>query len=273
MTSKDNPFTQLLLIRETGSYSSRNASKGAMLPEFYRLITSLEKNYSREKAKELIFVSNILNKSTFENRRAIWNRLNHRYFKINSEWAAACFAKAATFGIGSNDFISLAYLYYALRDHVTYDFVISTVWAKWNSGITNIDPGDFIEFINNREETALELKPWKETTRNKMASITLSALRDFGLLNGTIIKRIQRLAIADETVYHLLAILWAEGKRGRALLEADDWKLFLWNDVDTTNALVRLSQAGWIKFERGGQTVILEMIRTPDLAWETANGD
>jgi len=244
-----------------------------MLPEFYRLLTSLGKNYSRDKAKELIFVTNILNKNTYENRRVIWNRLYHRYFKINSDWVADCFANAATFGIGSNDFISLAYLYYALRDHVTYDFVISTVWAKWNSGITNIEPRAFIEFVNDRELNAPELKSWKETTRNKMASITLSGLRDFGILNGTAIKRIQRPAIADETAYHLLAILWAEGKRGRALLEADDWKLFLWKDRDISNALLRLSQQGWIKFESGGQTVILDLIRMPNISWEAANGD
>ena len=269
---KDDPFSSLAFIRETGNYSSRNASKGAMLPEFYRLITGLGKDHSKAIAKELIFASNILNKNTYENRRAIWNRLNHRYFKINSEWIVNRFVKASAYGIGSNDFISLSYLYYALRDRVTYDFVDSTVWSKWNSGITTIDPGDFINFLNNAQEKAPELNSWRETTRNKMASITLSALRDFGLLSGTAIKHIQRPTISSETVFHLLAILWAEGKRGRALLEAEDWKLFLWNDTDTTNALIRLSQLSWIKFERGGQTVILEMIRTPEIAWEDAHG-
>jgi Putative inner membrane protein (DUF1819) len=270
--SKDDPFFPLSSIRETGDYSSRNASKGAMLPEFYCLITGLRKNYSKVFAKELIFVSNILNKNTYENRRAIWNRLNHRYFKINSDWILSRFEKTAAFGIDSNDFISLSYLYYALRDRITHDFVNLTVWVKWNSGLTNIDPGDFIGFLNSIQEKAPELKSLRETTRNKMASITLSALRDFGLLGGTAIKHIKRPTISSETVYHLLAILWAEGKRGRALLEAEDWKLFLWNDTDTTNALVRLSQLGWIKFERGGQTVILEMIRMPEMAWENAHG-
>lgn len=271
--SKEDSFKLLSAIRETGNYSSRNASKGAMLPEFFRLITGLGNDYSKVKAKELVFVSNILNKNTYENRRAVWNRLNHRYFKVSSDWVITRFVKLSSNGIDSNDFISLSYLYFALRDRVTYDFVISTVWAKWNLGCTSIDPGDFTNFLNKAQEEAIELKSWRETTRNKMASITLSALRDFGLLGGTSIKHIQRPTISSEAVYHLLAILWAEGKRGRSILEAEDWKLFFWNDADTTNALIRLSQLGWIKFERGGQTVILEMVRIPEIEWENTHGN
>ena len=270
--TKEDLFIPLSSIREKGNYSSRNASKGAMLPEFFRLINGMGQNYSKTVAKDLILVSDILNKKTYENRRVIWNRLNHRYFKINSDWVIACLRTAAASGITSSDFISLSYLYYALRDRVTYDFVVKTVWGKWSSGTTNISPSDFVNFLNDAQDDSPELKSWRETTRNKMASIFLSALRDFGLLQGKSIKHIQRPTIAPEAVYHLLAILWAEGKHGRALLEAEDWKLFLWSDTDTTNALVRLSQLGWIKFERGGQTVILDMIRMPEIGWEESHG-
>jgi len=254
----------LTSIRETGCYSSRNASKGAMLQELHRLLVALKGEYTKEKSRELVFKDDILNKNTFENRRAIWNRLNHRYFNVYPKWIASSLAKVALSGVNSAEFISLSYLYYALRDRISYDFIGSTIWKKWNAGITSIGTTDFMEFLVEAQRSSPDVKKWREITQKRLGSGILAALRDFGLLRGTVIKHIQRPTIAPETSYHLLAILWAEGKRGREIIEASDWKLFLWNETETSDALIRLAQLGWIKFERGGKTVILDMLRTPE---------
>ena len=265
-----------------------------MLPELHRLLSELAKGkppeapgsprylggtwgvlggYSREKAKQWVVLDNLLNKNTFDNRSAIWDRLSYRYFNRQGEWVSHCLIKAAACGIRSTEFLSLAYLYYALRDRITFDFVTTIIWDQWQAGLTPVSTGRFAEFLQRSQETAPELKTWRETTRSRLGQNTLSALRDFGLFAGTAIKHIQRPTVSSETAYHLLAILWAEGKRGRAMLEAEDWKLFLWNDTDTANALLRLAQLGWIKFERGGQTVILEMVRTPGVVLEGVQGE
>lgn len=253
-------------IREVGPYSSRNASKGAMLQDLYQISVSLQGRTTKEELKRFIFIENGLNKATYENRRAIWNRLNHRYFSISSEWVGKALVNAARTGIQSPDFLSLAYLYYALRDRLTYDFVIGPVWEKWCTGGTDIAPGDFQFYLANLSETAPEVSKWSEKTRGKLASNALTALRDFGILKGKKLKYIQRSPVTDETVYHLLSILWAEGKRGLGILESSDWHLFLWNGTDIANSLNKLAQKGWIRFERGGQTIILEMIRLPGVA-------
>ena len=175
-------------------------------------------------------------------------------------------AAASKAGSESSEFLSLAYLYFTLRDKTTYDFIIGPIWRNWQANITSIGPEDFHTYLNDLDRTRLPRSRIGElSTRNKMASITLTALRDFGLLKGKATKHIQRPPVADETVYHLLAILWAEGKRGSAILDSPDWHIFLWTEADVASALSRLAQKHWIRFERGGQTVILEMIRMPEL--------
>lgn len=265
----NDPFAPLTGIRHASHYSSRNASKGAMLPELHRLLSELGDGYSREKARYLVMTQNVLNKKTFENRETVWKRLSFRYFNSFHGWIPNCLIQAASFGAGSVDFLSLAYLYYALRDRITFDFVTSVIWDKWQAGLTHVSTADFLEFLLAVQGTAPELQKWRESTRGKMASITLSALRDFGLLRGTAVKQIQRPAISSEAVYHLLAVLWAEGKRGQAVYEAADWRLFLWREADINNALVRLAQLGWITFERSGSTVLLDLVRVP----EAGDGD
>jgi len=266
--SQRDIFIQLAQVREHGIFSARNASKGAMLSELSRILVILRGGYQRENIRELVFLENVFNKRTYENKSAVWKRLNHRYFRTGSDWIISCLVQSEANGINSTNFLSLAYLYYVLSDQTAFNFVTSYIWLKWKSGVSNINVGDFYAFINENKENAPELGKWRETTRNRLARNTLSALRDFGLLTGTTIKHIQRPTISSEAVYHLLVILWAEGRRGRALLEAEDWKLFLWNDADTANALLGLAQRGWIKFERSGQTVIVDLVRLPVEAGE-----
>jgi hypothetical protein len=261
----NDPFASLVTIRDSKSYSSRNASKGAMLPELNRLLLELVNGSSRENARNLVVVENVLNKKTFDNRETVWKRLSYRYFIPGNNWIIKALVKANAGGLSSMDFLSLAYLYYAIRDRITFDFVTSVIWNKWQTGSTNVSAGDFLHFLESVEENASELKGWRKSTREKMASITLTALRDFGLLRGTAIKQIQRPTISSEAAYHLLAILWSEGKRGRAIFEATDWRLFLWRESDISDAFIRLAQLGWITFERSGSTVILDIVRLPEV--------
>jgi hypothetical protein len=94
----------------------------------------------------------------------------------------------------------------------------------------------------------------------------LAALRDFGVLNGIYSKQIQRPIVSAETVFHLLCVLLTEGHHGREVIEAPDWRLFLWTEDDVGKALADLAQRRWIRFERGGRTVILELVRVAEVS-------
>lgn len=253
----------LARIRETGQYAARNASKGAMLPELYKLTTTFRGRMQREALKHFVFNDNGLNKNTYENRRAIWSRLSYRYFSLWPEWIGEALAQAASQGIQSAEFLSLAYVYYVLRDCLTCDFIAGPLWQKWQAGSTHVSVADFAVYLSACAETSPEARRWSEETRRRLARNTLAALRDFGLLKGTQTKALQRPAVGLEAAYHLLAVLWAEGQRGRSLLQAPDWRIFLWEESDTAHALHRMAQQGWVRFERGGQTVILDLVRQP----------
>lgn len=75
-----------------------------------------------------------------------------------------------------------------------------------------------------------------------------SALRDFGVLTGVQRKLLRRPAVAPEVALHLCRVFDSEGLRGRALLEARDWRLFLCDLYDTSLVLAQLAQRGEIRF-------------------------
>ncbi|MBI4605445.1 MAG: DUF1819 family protein [Planctomycetes bacterium] len=263
LLAKEMALERLGAIRDT-VFSSRNTAKGAVVKELYTVFSGIRSGLPIAGARRAIVEGRVLRKTSIATRKSIGDLLHHRYFAVSPEWVAGSLAVASERGSHSPELLSLAYLYFALRDRLTLDFVTEAMWERWKSGATHVDRGDLLRFIDERAHETPQIKRWRDSTRIRLASNVLSALRDFGLLKGARKKRIQRPLIAPETVYHLLCVLLAEGLRGQAILDARDWRLLLWSPADVTVALADLSQRRWIRFESAGRTVILELERHPE---------
>lgn len=260
-------MAMLRLIRDRSAVSTRVSSKGALLKETFTVFSAVRTGLPLANVRQAILDAEVLQKSAFHTRRTIWNALKHRYLGVGSDWIGMSLAASTKEGTQSPDYLSLAYLYFALRDRLIFDFVTGPIWDRWQRQATSVDSAEYLTFLDQQAETFPELKKWRESTLKKLASNTLSSLRDFGLLQGTQTKHIRRVTVAPETVFHLLAILTAEGLEGKAILEAPDWRLFLWSEAEISNALKELAQMNWVRFERGGRTVILQMIRVPEVSY------
>ncbi|MDM8532160.1 DUF1819 family protein [Anaerolineales bacterium HSG25] len=256
-------FTTIQNLRDSGPISSRNTSKGALIQETFNLFKGINAEFTAADIRQVILVENTLNKSSYETRRKIWNAIKHRYLTIAPQWVGEGLHHATKQGIQSVDFLSLAYLHYTLRDRLTFELVMGPIWERWQHGKTLITRDEGLMFLQQLAEQSPHINKWRDSTRKRLISMSLTALRDFGLLKGVQKKHIQQPAIANETVYHLICVLLAEGKQGRAILQAPDWRLFLWSEVEVNNALGKLAQQDWLNYERVGETVMLQLTRLP----------
>lgn len=252
--------------RDRSPLSSRNTSKGALIEEIFGIFSAIRTGLPPEAVRKAILDGEVLRKSSFETRRKILNAVNYRYFWPNSEWSVRCLAQATENGAHSPAFLSLAYLYYALRDRLTFDFVVGPVWERWKNRGTSLSQAEFLGFLDEEASKEPAIKRWRESTRIKLASNALTALREFGVLQGIYNKQIRKPGIAPETTFHLLCVLLAEGLEGGSLVEAPDWRLFLWSESEVAHALGELSQKRWIRFEKSGRAVMLELVRQPEVS-------
>jgi hypothetical protein len=206
----------------------------------------------------------LLQKKSIATRRSIWMALRHRYFSVDP-YVAHSLGDAARYEAQSLEYKSLAYLYYALRDRVVFDLVTGPIWERWRSGSSSLDPSDFVSFVESLSAEHSSVRHWRENTKIRLGRNIFAALRDFGLLVGTQKKTIQQPGVSQETLFHLLSILDAEGLRGGSLLAAHDWRLFLLSETQVAGHMVELARNGWIRFERSGRVVILEMQRSLEI--------
>ena len=248
--------------RDTGSFSTRNTSKGSLIPEVHLIFRALASGQSLDEVRSACLGGTLLRQSARETRDRIWQAVHWRFFAwAPPPWVIADLVAATHGEVTSPRFVGLLYVHHARRDRLTFDFVADRLWHLWKAGTRDVRRDDVLDFLAERANG--QPVRWRDSTRIKLAGNVLSALRDFGLLTGVQRKRLERPVVAVEVVLHLCRLLHAEGLRGRALLEARDWRLFLWDIEDTSQALTLLAQRGDLRFERSGRTVVLEVPRHP----------
>ena len=219
-----------------------------------------------DEVRSACLTGRLFRQSARETRHRIWDALHWRYFAWNPPlWVLADLEEAASGDENDRRFVGLAYVHYARRDRLMFEFAPDRLWSCWKKKGFEVRRDDVLDFLADCESRDTAVRKWRESTRKKLAGNVLSALRDFGVLTGVQRKLLQRPVVAPEVALHICRILDGEGLRGRALLEARDWRLFLWEPHDTALALAlaQLAQRGEIRFERSGRTVMLDVPRHP----------
>ncbi len=248
------------LGRDKSPPSARNSSKGALLSEAFAVFHAVSEGVRVDKLRVAALETRLFRQTARETRRRIWDSIHWRYFAWNPpRWVISDLSSAATTEPHDPRIQDLLYLHYARRDRLTFEFVTDFLFARWHQRQPAVCRDDVLDFLASHHGHEPAIRTWSDSTRKKLAGNVLSALRDFGLLTGVQRKVLQRPVVPLEVVLHLCRLLHAEGLRGRTLMEAPDWRLFLWEPHDISMALAQLAQRGEIQFERSGRTVILEI--------------
>lgn len=231
-----------------------------MIREAQAMFRELAGGVSVADLRRACFEGRLVRKSATETRHRVWAAVHWRYFAWGPpKWVLFDLGAAASEGVDIARLSGLLYIHYARRDRLTFDFVTEHLWSLWKNRRNEVNRNDVLDFFAAYESEHPGVRKWRESTRIKLAGNLLSALRDFSLLSGIRRKTVRRPMVPPPVALHLLRLLYREGFRGKALVEAVDWRLFLWDAVDVTQALGALAQRSELQFERSGSTVMLDV--------------
>ncbi|MFH1488133.1 MAG: BrxA family protein [Pseudomonadota bacterium] len=246
-------------IREHDHYSFRNTIRAGCIHECWLFFNELAKGAGSDNVRRDLADGAILGKYAYSTRMALWKIFRTRYFNISDPWVRSELILATHFGPESPEFISLLCLYFLLRDKLAFEFVTDVVWEKWLTHDLSIGSEDCSRFLTRLSQKIDSLPKVTAESKGKLIRNTVSTLKDFGLVTGTKHRVISRPTIAQRTAFHLVRLLNAEGLSGKGIVEAKDWRIFLWDQQDVSRMLAGLSQQKWIRYEKSGQIVILEI--------------
>ena len=98
---------------------------------------------------------------------------------------------------------------------------------------------------------------WSDGTLRRVVQGLLSALRDFGVLQGAVHKRIAPAYLPLQAFCYIAFYLKQEQASGAKLLDMTDWKLFFLPREGVERSLVEAHQHGLLEYHAAGSVTRL----------------
>jgi hypothetical protein len=147
-------------------------------------------------------------------------------------------------------------------DRLLADFAEGPLWDWWNAGRLSIDLADVETWLDELEASEV-LPSWTSSVKTRAAQGLLSALRDFGVLQG--VARGHRKEILTPTVSPrgFAYVAWREHEQGassRALATSRVWRRWLLEPDRVIDLFGQAARLGVLQFSSAGSAVRIDWV-------------
>ena len=239
-----------------GAYSSRILKGGALLEDMRALVRAWPPPESSAEAVAR-HVHQVLAKET-TNRSAdvLKNAFGPRFIKGSPPDAWRLIRPLEDAGLPIAQLRPLYYWITARSDRLVYEYVTEYL-ASGTSQQARIDAIHSDRWVVSKTRQAgLE---WSEQVTIRIAQGILAALRDFGILEGSVKKRLAPFYLPVPTFAYVAFILNTLGAHGTSLVEHPDWGLFLLATRQQRERMfLEAGQFGLLTYHAAGSLVRIE---------------
>jgi hypothetical protein len=242
-------------LRPSALYSSKIIKAGALIGDTKTLLShwdvgaSVEENISRAQR------DNVFGKASRSRVEAILAIFRQRYLKEESVTKALVTLVQNKFPPAALE--RLFYFHSARADRLLRDAVTEILVPMRARGLVDIKVQDFqrplAKWVNEGKTTA----HWSESTITRIAQGLLSALRDFGVLQGAVNKKIAPAYFPIESFAYVVFYLKQHQPSGAKLIELPDWKLFFLQRDGVERFLFEAHQRDLLEYHVAGSVTRL----------------
>lgn len=144
----------------------------------------------------------------------------------------------------------------ARSERLLYDFVCTALLHSSQIQTQSLKTEDVCVWI--AAQLAMCDKRWSQTVTTKVAQGVLATLRDFGILEGTVKKRIAPVYLPVESFAYIAFALHQEGASGSQLIHHHDWLLFLFSPPVVEHMFLEADRNGLLRFQAAGKIVRID---------------
>jgi len=205
-------------------YSSKIIKAGALLADTKTLLAHWDESQPVAENLAAVRRDNLFGKASRSRVEDILAIFRQRYLIDAAVTKALVTLTKNRFPAASLD--RLLYFHSALADSLLRDAVTEILMPMHAQGIVDVNAGEFqnavARWVAEGKTTAL----WSDETTCRVSQGLLSTLRDFGVLQGAVNKRIAPAHLPVEAFAYLAFFLKQQQPSAAKLIELPDWKLF-----------------------------------------------
>ncbi|MDL1970727.1 MAG: DUF1819 family protein [Candidatus Desulfofervidaceae bacterium] len=238
-------------------YTARLLKAGALLEDMRILVRNWENSSNTRNQATLIVLENLLGKPSRSRALDIFKcAFSPRFINGKPPQAWKIVHSLEERNVPINILRPVYYWITARNEPLLYDFVCEEL-AKINQTSR--------QFVTT-EEVAIWIKnklsshkiTWSESVTLGVARKILSILRDFGILQGAVKKKIAPMYLPVEAFAYIAFALTNEGFSGTKLINHPDWQLFLFTPGTIEHMFLEADRHKLLSYFAAGQIVRIE---------------
>ena len=247
--SKEKP------LRSLAPYSSKIIKAGALIGDTKTLLSHWDVAASVEENINRVQRENVFGKASRSRVKDILAIFRQRYLTEESVTRALVTLVRGKFPTAALE--RVLYFHSARADQLLYDAVIEILVPMQVRGLVDINVQNFQRCLAKWVEEEKTTGHWSEPTITRISQGLLSALRDFGVLQGAVNKKIAPAYFPIESFAYVVFYLKQHQPSGAKLIELPDWKLFFLPREGVERFLFEAHQRALLEYHVAGSVTRL----------------
>ena len=240
---------------ETPPYSSKIIKAGALLPDTKALFSAWDPKLSVSDNIHRIRHHNLLGKTSRSRAEDILAIFRQRY--LTEETVARALAALVKRQSNGNTLDRILYFHTARADLLLQDVVINLLVPQRAQGHMDIDVREVERTLRKWVDEGKTSGAWGDYTVHRVTQGLLSTLRDFGVLQGAVNKRIAPVYLSVQAFSYIAFYLKQHQPSGAKLLDLVDWRLFFLPRDGVERFFLEAHQNGLLEYHVAGSVTRL----------------
>jgi hypothetical protein len=237
-------------------YSSKIIKAGALLPDTKLLLREWDEGLDVQSNLEKVRQYNLFGKASRSRAEDILSVLKQRYLKDPDVLGALVTLTKG--GMPADSLDRILYFQAARSDPLLHDLV-AEVLAEWSTrSDREVRTQEVQNWVDEQVEAGNTEQPWSFEVQRRVAQGLLATLRDFGVLEGSVKKRMAYVYLPIDAFAFIAFQLMREGRSGERLLNDSEWRLFFLPQGGAERFFLEAHQEGLLEYYAAGRVVRID---------------
>jgi hypothetical protein len=241
--------------RSSAPYSSKIIKAGALIGDTKTLLSHWDVHASVDKNISRVRRDNVFGKASRSRVEDILAIFRQRY--LTEEPVTKALVTLVRGKFPSAAFQGLLYFHSARADRLLHDAVTEILVPMQAQGLVDVSVRDFERPLAEWVDEGKTQGHWSKPTITRIAQGLLSALRDFGVLQGAVNKKIAPAYFPIESFAYVVFYLRQHQPSGAKLIGLPDWKLFFVPNGGVERFLFEAHQRDLLEYHVAGSVTRL----------------
>jgi len=237
-------------------YTSKIIKAGALLADTKTLLANWDIDRSVSDNLEQFHRENLFGKASRSRVEAILRIFHQRYLKDKAVTRALVYLVNKDFS--SEGLNRILFFHATQSDRLLHDVVTDLLASMYEIGRYEVSANDVKTWISKQISEGKTQGEWSDTTITRCARELLATLRDFGILQGAVKKRLTPSFVPVAAFAYIALYLKQRQPSGTKLIHDPEWQLFFLPDKAVERLFVEAHQVHLLEFYAAGSIIRID---------------